>query len=309
MTADGLTVLDVLAQNGNEPTWKSLTQVWDAYAQERAVGSSPFAAAVRVASRADRLGQAFAVGYPAALEHLLPGVTLPAALCVTEAGGNRPSAIMTRLERAGSGFQLDGRKTFVTFGTLARTLIIAARTGETPDRRPQLVVVKVPADREGITIEQLPEMRFVPEIPHAAVSLRGVVVDDGERLPGDGYLGCVKPFRTVEDIHVIGACIGYLMGVVRRVSQNAALMAELAALLAALDRLRVEPPLDPHVHVALQGVYARLEDADQQGALARLWRTAPEEEGARWARDRVLLRVASEARAARFDRAWSAFFS
>ena len=80
MTVDALTVLDVLAQERDEPTWQSLTHVWDAYAEERAAGCSPFAAGVRVAARADRLGHAFAVGYPAALEHLFQGPTvLPCA--------------------------------------------------------------------------------------------------------------------------------------------------------------------------------------------------------------------------------------
>lgn len=308
MTVDALTVLDLLARKRDDPTWQSLPQVWDAYAKEREADCSPFCAAVRVAARADRLGQAFAVGYPAALEHLFPGVTLPAALCVTEVGGNRPSAVTTRLVQLGSGFQLDGKKTFVTFGTLAKTLMIVARTGHKPDGRPDLAVVRLPSNRPGIIVEELPVTRFAPEIPHATLSLQGVAVDAGERLPGDGYLGCVKPFRTVEDIHVLGASIGYLLGLAGRCGGPPKLVAELAASLAALDRLHLEPPLEPRVHVALQGAHARLADIEENGALDGLWRDAPEQEAARWTRDRDLLRVASEARAARFRRAWSSLF-
>jgi alkylation response protein AidB-like acyl-CoA dehydrogenase len=309
MTVDSLAVLDVLGRKADEPTWQSLRQVWDAYAVERAAGSSPFAAAVRVASRADRLGHAFAVGYPAALEHLLPGVELPGALCATESGGNHPKAIETRLEPEGQGFRLDGMKTFVTFGTLAKTLIIVARAGDKPDGKPDLVVVQVPADRRGVAVQELSATSFVPEIPHASVSLEGVVVDAAERLPGDGYLRYLKPFRTVEDIHVVGAAIGYLVGLARRVGDASGLIADLAAGLAALDRLRIEPPLDPRVHVALQGIYSRVTQADETGTIDNLLGSAPADEAARWARDRVLLRVASKARETRFERARAALLS
>jgi alkylation response protein AidB-like acyl-CoA dehydrogenase len=309
MTVDSLAVLDVLGRKADGPTLQSLRQVWDAYAAERSSGCSPFAAAVRVATRADRLGQAFAVGYPAALEHLLPDVELPGALCATESGGNHPRAIETRLEPHGQGFRLDGMKTFVTFGAFAKTLIIVARAGEKPDGRPNLVVVGVPANRAGVDVQELPPTSFVPEIPHASVSLEGVVVDATERLPGDGYLRYLKPFRTVEDIHVIGAAIAYLVGLARRADGASGLIADLAAGLVALDRLRIEPPLDPRVHVALQGVYSRVTQADDTGELDSLLRSAPSEEGARWARDRVLLRVASKARETRFERARAALLS
>ena len=304
-----MAALDVLGPEADGRSWQNLREVWDAYASEREAGCSPFAAAVRVAARADRLGYAFAVGYPAALEHLLPPVALPGALCATESGGNHPKAIETRLEPHGEGFRLDGAKTFVTFGMLAKTLIVVARAGEKPDGRPDLAVVRIPADRPGVVVHELPATSFVPEIPHASVSLEGVLVDAAERLPGDGYLEYLKPFRTVEDIHVVGASLGYLVGLARRADGAPGLVADLAAGLAALDRLRVEPPLDPRVHVALQGVYARMTVAEETGDLEGLFRAAPDDEAARWARDRVLLRVASKARETRFERARAALLS
>jgi alkylation response protein AidB-like acyl-CoA dehydrogenase len=304
-----LAALDVLGPKADGPSWQNLREVWDAYASEREAGCSPFAAAVRVAARADRLGYAFAVGYPAALEHLLPAVALPGALCATESGGNHPKAIETRLEPHAEGFRLDGAKTFVTFGTLAKTLIIVARAGQKPDGRPDLAVVQIPADRQGVVVQELPATSFVPEIPHASVSLEGVLLGADERLPGDGYVEYLKPFRTVEDIHVVGASIAYLGGLARRAESAPGLVADLAAGLAALDRLRVEPPLDPRVHVALQGVYARITAAEETGELEALFRAAPDDEAARWARDRVLLRVASKARETRFERARAALLS
>ena len=145
---------------------------------------------------------------------------LPCALCVTEANGNSPRAIATSLSPAPGGYRLDGNKTFVTFGTLAKALIVVARVGEKSDGRPDLAVVRIPAERVGVRLVELPPTPFVPEVVHASVHLDGAEVRDHERLAGDGYLEYVKPFRTVEDIHVVGATLGYLVGLARRVREH-----------------------------------------------------------------------------------------
>jgi len=299
----GLTLLDVLTGDAEAERKQSLPEVWEAYGRERSSGASPFAAAVAVASRVDRLGFAFAVGYPAALEHMVKGVRLPCALCVTEANGNSPRAIETTLERKGDRYELSGTKTFVTFGNYAETLLVVARVGEKPDGRPDLAVVQIPASRDGVVLQKLPETPFVPEVPHASVRLEGVEVLQSERLPGNGYLDYVKPFRTIEDIHVVGATLGYLVGLARRTRASTTLIAELSADLVALDRLRNSSPLDPRVHIALHGVCQRMTRLVAGEDLARLLDGAPKGEGDRWERDQPLLRVASKARAARFEAA------
>jgi alkylation response protein AidB-like acyl-CoA dehydrogenase len=299
----GLTLLDVLAGDAEAVPKQGLSEVWEAYRNERASGSTPFEAAVKVAATVDRLGFAFAVGYPAALEHMVKGVHLPCALCVTEAKGNAPRAIETTLERRGDHYELRGTKTFVTFGNLAEALLIVARVGDKPDGRPDLVIVQIPARRRGVALQELPMTPFVPEVPHTSVRLDGVEVLDGERLPGDGYLDYVKPFRTIEDIHVVGATLGYLVGLARRTRASTTLIAEMSADLVALDRLRDGPPLDPRVHIALHGVYQRVTRLVGGEDFARLLDAAPGDERDRWERDRALLQVASKARAARFERA------
>jgi len=296
-------MLDVLARDAGAISKHSLSEVWQAYQSERASGASPFTAAVVVASQVDRLGFAFAVGYPAALEHMVVGVPLPCALCVTEARGNSPRAIETTLERKGDRYELRGTKSFVTFGSHAETLIVVARVGEKPDGRPDLAVVQIPSSREGVALQELPETPFVPEVPHTSVRLDGVEVLEDERLPGDGYLDYVKPFRTIEDIHVVGATLGYLVGLARRTRASTTLIAELSADLVALDRLRDGSPLDPRVHIALHGVYQRLTRLVGSEDFARLLDSAPDDEQDRWERDQPLLRVASKARQARFEAA------
>jgi len=302
----GPTLLDVLSRDPAAALNQGLPEVWEAYRTERAAGASPLTAAVIVASQVDRLGFAFAVGYPAALEQMIVGVQLPCALCVTEAKGNSPRAIESTLIPKGDGYELHGTKTFVTFGSYAQTLIVVAKLGQKSDGRPDLAVVQIPADRKGVMLQELPETPFVPEVPHTSVRFDGVEVLEDERLPGDGYLNYVKPFRTVEDIHVVGATLGYLVGLARRTRASTTLIAELGADLVALDRLRDGPPLDPRVHVALHGVYQRVTRLTGGEDFARLMGCVPADERDRWARDQALLQVASRAREARFDRAMKA---
>jgi acyl-CoA dehydrogenase len=299
----GTELLDVLSADAAGAPEGELEQVWRGYQALREVGAEPFASAVFAGSRVDRLGLAFAAGYPAALQQLSSGTELPCALCVTEDGGAHPRAMNTTLDAVEGGYRLNGTKTFVTFGSLATTLLVAAKIGDKPDGRPDLAVVRIPASRTGVALRSLPPTPFAPEIPHARLELRHVEVREGERLPGDGFTEYVKPFRTIEDIHVLGAAIGYLIGVTRRANGSALLLADLSAALVALDWLRTVPPLDPRAHIVLQGVYQRVVDLVDGPELAEVWQTAPEDERKRWTRDRPLLDVAFRARRARFERA------
>ena len=51
---------------------------------------------------------------------------------------------------------------------------------------------------------------FVPEISHGTVAFSDVPVDSGSILPGDGYSEYIKPFRTIEDLHVFAAILGFI---------------------------------------------------------------------------------------------------
>ena len=75
------------------------------------------------------------------------------------------------------------------------------------------------------------------------------------------------------------------------------------ALAIALRSLARADPTAATTHVTLAGAIelaARL-----VGELEALWAAAPDDEWSRWQRDRPLLRVAGNARAARRARAWS----
>jgi acyl-CoA dehydrogenase len=288
-----------------QPSSSDLGSVWEGYRRALDGGSTPFRAAVQVASSVDRLGLAFAAGYSAALQTLVPDAVLPCALCVTEAGGAHPRAIESTLQasEADAAYTLNGLKTFVTFGNLAQTLIVAVRAGEQADGKPELAVVRIPADRDGVSLQELPPITFVPEVPHAQVEFRDVSVDASERLSGDGYLKYVKPFRTIEDIHVYGSAVAYLLGLGQRTKAPHGFLAELVAVLVTLERLRESAPLDPTVHIALHGVSQHLDRLFSSNVFASIWDAASAEERERWERDRKLLQVASTAREARFRKA------
>jgi hypothetical protein len=230
-------------------------------------------------------------------------VRLPCALCATETRGNSPRAIETTLTEVGAGYHLDGDKTFVTFGTLAKTLIIVARRGLKSDGRPNIVVAQIPADRAGVLVAELPPGPFVPEVVHARLRLHEVRVHAGELLLGDGYLRYVKPFRTIEDIHVVGSTLGYLIGWACRVGASRAWIADLSADVVALDALRAAEPLDARTHIALHGCYQRLMQTARGDELRRLLGSATDAERKRWTRDQALLKVASKARELRFEAA------
>jgi acyl-CoA dehydrogenase len=259
---------------------------------------SPFESAVRGGARADRLGFAFAAGYEAALWRLLPDRDRSklAALCATERGGAHPRAIETKL----IGRALTGDKTFVTLADRAEELYVLASAGADGDRA-KLVFVRVPARARGVALTMLPSAPFVPEIPHASVHFDAVT--DVEVLAGDGWNDYVRPFRTIEDIHVHAAVIAYLIACARRYGWPRESIARGMAILSSLASLSIADASDPAAHVALGGAI----DLSRSlvGDLEARWDNVSDE-GDRWRRDRMLLEVAGKARSLRLEKAWSA---
>jgi acyl-CoA dehydrogenase len=274
---------------------------WDATAAERAAWELPVDRALVCGARADRIGFAFAGGYAAALHALVPAtVGALTALCATEEGGAHPRAIRTTLVPDGNGFRLDGTKKWGTIASEAAWLLVVASMGEDAGGKNRLRVIRVPANARGVRITPI-SAPFVPEIPHAEVEFVGVAVPADAVLRGDGYDDYLKPFRTVEDVHVHAALLGYLIGVARRHRLGDDVVERLCALAAATRTLALSDAKAVATHVALAGVLDLV-----TGVVATLeerWTTAGDEH-ARWQRDRALLQVAGKARAARRERAW-----
>jgi acyl-CoA dehydrogenase len=274
---------------------------WQRYAPLIASHARPIDRALVAGAMADRLGYAFASGYQSALGSLF-GAPTASAMLVTESGGGHPRAMHCTLTPKGDGFVLEGEKRFATLGTFAQVLYVLVKEGER-DGLPRLRVAVVPRARAGVVVEPMPETPFCPEIPHAVTRFAEVYVSASEVLPGDGYADHVKPFRTVEDLHVFAAVLGHAIREARRSSAAPELVERLLALASMVRGLDDVSRASSATALALEGALVIVREA-----LA----TMPEvlahdaEALARWQRDQPIFRVANSARASRTEKARAA---
>lgn len=261
----------------------------------------PMALAFQGGFRSDRLGFAFASGYQAALRALVP--TLPAdhlaALCVTEAGGQHPRAIQTRLDPDGL---LTGEKTFVTLGPLVDVLAILCTEGVDPAGRSRLRLALVSAKAPGVSLDPMPALPFAPGLPHATLTLRGAA--PSSVLPGPGHARYAKPFRTLEDVYVHMALVGWLIALGRRSGWPPDALEALMVNAASLVTIADMAPTDPCTHRLLGGTMAQLRSwlTDREA----LWDQVDPTTRATWTRDRALLKIAQGVRDTRLRRARAA---
>jgi hypothetical protein len=271
----------------------------------RGIGGAPFEAALEGGALADRTGYAFVAGIRAAFDALFPGVSraeIP-ALCATEAQGAHPRTIATRLDEAAG--TVTGEKRFATLAPVADVLLVLAKAGEEAGRN-VLRVARVDPHAPGVRIEPMPELGFAPEVPHATIVFDGAPV--AGVLEGDGFERYVKPFRTLEDLHVMAAILAYVTVEARARGWPQAILEDALSAIASLRGISELAALDPSAHVALAGALRAtrgvLEAAD------RCFAEAPSDEAAkRWARDRPLASVAERARGQRLEVAWRRLLS
>jgi hypothetical protein len=186
---------------------------------------------------------------------------------------------------------------------VADVLLVAAHEGVDDAGRKRFKLVRVDAKAAGLTVTRMPPPTFVPEIPHAELQLRDVAVSADALLPGDGYAEYVKRFRTVEDIHIHGAILGYALGAARRFAFPQTVVERLASAIVATRGVASLDPDAPETHVALAGTLAR--DANLLDHSDAHWDKAEEVERTCWRRDRQGFgAVAAGLREARRQRAW-----
>lgn len=271
----------------------------------------PFARALAHGATASNLGEAFYEGYQAALCELLPGLdaSARAALCVTEAEGGHPRAVKATLSTDVGVTTLSGEKAFVTGADRADHLFVVAREGVREDGTPRLRVVRLVQTHgawpSGVYVSALPPTPFAPNVRHARVRLVDVEVAPAAILPGDGYLGYVRPFRTVEDIHVVGAIAAFLVALTRSILSERPRTERLLAGISALDALASRSPAAPNVHLALAGALEVIRGACE-GLVESLDGHTQPLRMAEVRRDLALLRVAEGARRVRSETAWRA---
>jgi len=249
--------------------------VWRARHEAVTAGeTSSIGRAILGAAAMDRLGYVFASGYRSAMEALLPGGPL-AVMAATETGGAHPRAIATKLENG----RVTGTKEWCTLGPLADDILVIAKIGE-KDGRPLLCAARVHGRAKGVTMTALPALPFVPEIPHARLTLDSA---EAEVLPGDGYDHYLKPFRTIEDIHVHAAVVAHVVSLAIRGEAPRALIERGLALLASSIELARLDPSPATTHLTLGGVLEASRELAAQ---------VPGDE--RWRRDLPILEVAGK---------------
>ncbi len=267
---------------------------WFASLLQACPSAGPFEWAVLGGARAATPGLAFLAGYQGALRVLWPSAPASlGALCVTENKSTRPADMSTRLQ----GLLLNGRKDFVTAGDAADWMLVAARE-EADGESPRLALAVLHAGAPGMRVENLPALPLMPDVTHARLHLHNVHC---ERLAGDGWDAYVKPFRSIEDVHVLAALTAWHYGLARECQWPQSLQLKLLALLAGCAEVARQNPAVPVTHVLLAGLF------DQQAALRQeldqAFSDGPEHWAALWQRDRNLLAIAGAARAKRLEKA------
>ncbi len=310
MTAwhDPTPLLTHLLVNGAKAAvpFDSIDEWWAHFRPALAAWATPIDAALAASVVVDRVGYAFAAGYQAALRRL--DATLPndriACLSVTEEGGGHPRAIASTLTAQADGsFRLAGHKRWATLSSHGGLALVAASIGSDERGRNRLRVARVDLAAAGVRVEAMPPTAFVPEVEHGQLHFDGVVVQASELLPGDGYEAYVKPFRTLEDLHVGGAIVAYVFGAAMRQEWSRGLREDLLQSLVTARSLALADPASAAVHLALEG-WQRGRD----GLLQRVdeeWRRVGGDEADRWQRDRALTRIAERVRAQRTETAWA----
>lgn len=238
-------ILHFLLTTSPNASIHSLEEWQQNYPQQVSSWQLPIERALAGGFFSDRLGFAFASGYSAALGALVPSLSAGnpiLAFCITEEGGAHPRSLKTRLSPEGEGrFLMSGKKLWGTLAPRAQKLLVAASLGEDDTGQNRLKIALLEASRPGITVGTPLEAPFVPEIPHAEILFERVEVREEDLLPGDGYKQYIKPFRTVEDIHVHAALLGYLVRVVRQYDWPLSFLERACALIAALRALALSP--------------------------------------------------------------------
>ncbi|MCP3953043.1 MAG: acyl-CoA dehydrogenase [Desulfobacterales bacterium] len=312
MPENNLPILNWLLTTNPEPasgTFESVVHWKHMHAEQLLSWTKPVDMAIAGGFLSDCPAYAFAVGYWAALQRLLPDLpkTPVPALCISEKEGPHPAKIKCRLEKTGDRWRLNGKKHFVTCGREADLLLVAASTGTGPDSKNRLRLVRVEKSQSGMTVSPLDKpLAILPEISHGAVAFNDVAVSDTAILPGDGYQAYIKPFRTIEDLHVIAALLGYLLRIGTLYDWPTSAKERLVALLLAARATARDDFTAPAVHIAVGGVIETLRALLKQ--LEGHWDTVDPQTHHAWQRDRSVLDIAADARRKRLAAAWRHFF-
>jgi len=257
----------------------------------------------------DCVAFAFAAGYCSALQSLVPELPTDkiTSFCVTEEGGAHPRAIKTRLAPVTEGRDqentLNGEKKYITCANEADLILAAASEGVDADGRNRIRMVKVNSRAPGVTITPMKDIHLVPEISHGMVAFNNVTIRNADLLSGDGYLNYIKPFRTIEDLHVTAAILGYLFRIACQYDWDREIKQTILCLIVTIRTLALSDPGSPAVHILTGNVLSRARELIQR--IDPYWEAVDKDTRDAWNRDKALMDIAGKARLRRLETAWA----
>lgn len=130
--------------------------------------------------------------------------------------GAHPKLLMTRAERDGEGYRLNGTKAWVTNGPDADAVIVFAVTSEEAGRKRYSAFI-VPRAADGVATEPMPGFHALRPSRHCLLTLRDVHVPASAMLsdPDVAYDRMALPFRDIEDAIGTFAILGALRYAIR----------------------------------------------------------------------------------------------
>jgi len=152
-------------------------------------------------------------GTAAQKERWLPALArgeVTASMAVSEPGmGGSPKRLSTRADLAEGGYQLNGRKMYLTNGPIANLFVVFAVTGEAEGRK-RFGAFLVERDRPGLTITADGSVDFLLPSPHGGIELVDCLIPQENLLgkEGDAFSVISKPFRFIEDALGMGPLLG-----------------------------------------------------------------------------------------------------
>jgi len=197
---------------------------------------------------------------------------------------------------------LNGEKSFVTLGQHVDQLVVFARNeDEKQGKYVHTKLVIVPKQGKGVKLVTLEStLPFIPEIPHAKVIFEDAPVM--AILPGDGYADYLKPFRTIEDIHVQASLVGYLFRIAKEYNWPNNYLEKILSHIVAIRGLSFCEMTNPSVHITLAGILDRGNHLFDK--VHKDWAHVNRDVREAWLRDIRILDIAKSAREKRREIAW-----
>jgi len=132
------------------------------------------------------------------------------AAAVSEPGtGAHPAGIETKAEKKDGGFVLNGKKLYITDGSVADLLVVVAATGESEGGMKELTAFLVETGAPGFSSSRM-DLNFLKTSPHAELTFTDMQLADSAVLgaPGEGHSMASRSAFARERSLVLAAGVG-----------------------------------------------------------------------------------------------------